>query len=131
MERLRVLVADDHEISRALVVTLLNEEFHIVGEVPDGEQLVHAAVRLNPDVIVSDIMMPRLDGFSARGELASRGMYVPFVFMTLMSIDELLQGAEAIGIGYVHKADLPDELSLAIYAVHQRRSFVSRSFRRR
>jgi DNA-binding NarL/FixJ family response regulator len=131
MNRLRVLVADDHDNTRALVVSLLDEEFQLVGDVPDGEMLVHAALRLKPDVIVSDIMMPRLDGFSARGELASKGMHVPFVFITVMKIDELLQGAEPAGIAYVHKSDLPDELSPAIHAVHQSRSYVSRSFRRR
>src|SRR5262245_57552627 len=111
MKKLRVLVADDHEISRALVVTLLNDEFQLVGDVPDGEQLVDAALKLKPDVIVSDIMMPRLDGFSARGELASKGMQVPFVFITVMRIDELLMGTQAVGVAYVHKTDLPDELS--------------------
>ena len=130
MKKLRVLIAEDHEISRALVVTLVSSECHVVGDVADWEQLVEAARRLKPDVIVSDIMMPVMDGFSARGELTSLGLHIPFVFVTVMRIDELLSGAAVAGVGYVHKSDLVGELILAIREVSRNQSYVSRSFRR-
>jgi len=130
MKKLRVLIAEDHEISRALVVTLVGSECHVVGDVPDGEQLVEAARRLKPDVIVSDIMIPIMDGFSARGELTSLNLHIPFVFVTVMRIDELLSGSAVSGVGYVHKSDLVGELILAIREVSRNQSYVSRSFRR-
>jgi DNA-binding NarL/FixJ family response regulator len=55
---LRVLIAEDHEEVRKMIVSLLSTEFQVVGAVSDGHELVDAATLLNPDVIVSDIAMP-------------------------------------------------------------------------
>jgi len=126
MEELRILVADDHDKLRASVVRLLSSDFHVVGAVANGEELVQAAILLYPDVIVSDIDMPLLDGVSARKELLARGIDRPFVFMSLTSemAATRLQGGF---LSYVHKNDLWEELKLAIQATAAGRSYRSKS----
>jgi CheY-like chemotaxis protein len=62
MNRARVLVADDHQILAEGVRGLLEPEFEVVGVVADGRELLTAAERLKPDVIVTDITMPSLNG---------------------------------------------------------------------
>jgi DNA-binding NarL/FixJ family response regulator len=128
MDRLRILLAEDHEGLRRMLVALLDTEFDVVNQVGDGDQLVRAAFLLQPDVIISDIEMPLTDGFSARKELQTVGIDRPFVFITMIDIARLPPHLRDGVVGYVHKADLATELSLAIHAVAQGTSYVSRSF---
>ncbi len=83
MARLRVVVAEDHDEMRALIVRLLSAEFDVVGAVGDGNSLVASAAWLKPDVIVSDIHMPSLSGPQAMQALNSRGYDIPFVFVSM------------------------------------------------
>jgi len=126
---LRVLVAEDNEDFRALVVLLLNAEFHVVGDVRNGQLLVEAAVFLKPDVIVSDILMPIMGGISARTELIGRGLDYPFVFMTLLKVGNAVRGKSEGRLGYVHKIDLASELNAAVRAVYNGEPYLSKSFR--
>jgi DNA-binding NarL/FixJ family response regulator len=128
MDPLRLLVAEDQEQFRSTVVTLLGSEFQVVGEVGDGKQLVQAVTALRPDVIVSDIEMPLMDGLSARKELLSQGIEKPFVFMTMYR-ERLISMTEGIVVGYVHKTDLVNELVRAVRSVALGHSYLSRSFR--
>jgi len=128
MSRLRVLVAEDHRGLRRMLVALLNTEFDVVNDVGDGDQLVRTAFLDKPDVVVSDVEMPLIDGFSARRELMAMGIDRPFVFITMMNIATLPAYLRDGVVGYVHKADLATELSLAISAVAQGKSYVSQSF---
>lgn len=131
VDRLRVIAAGKHKKLRYAVVQLLRREFDVVSEVGDGQQLVEAAIQTHPDVIVSDIRMPLMDGFTALKELRSKHIQVPFVFMTLFDISEfdpsLLQREQP---RYVHKADLEAELNLAVQAAADGQSYLSRSFRK-
>jgi DNA-binding NarL/FixJ family response regulator len=124
---LRVLIAENHEIVRAILVALLSPDFQVIGAVGDGEQLIQAAFFLQPDVIISAISMPLLDGFSAKNELRSRGMEYPFVFVTTMDLPGLVRSMEQGPVGYVHSADLFNELKLAIDTVSLGISYISRS----
>ena len=128
MEKLRVLVAEDHEPIRTFVVALLGDVFQVVAAVSDGEQLVEAALLFPLDVIVTDIAMPHMDGLQARKQLASTGTRIPFVYMTLMDIAKLPSIPPDEAVGYVHKLDLADELALAISAVVGGSPYYSKSF---
>jgi len=128
LEKLRVLVADDHELIRTFVVALLGNVFQVVAAVSDGEQLVEAALLFTPDVIVTDIAMPHMDGLQAREQLASTGTRIPFVYMTLMDMVKLPSILPDEAVGYVHKLDLTDELALAIWAVVGGSPYYSKSF---
>jgi DNA-binding NarL/FixJ family response regulator len=81
-ETLRVLVADDHNAMRQCVVGLLSDNFVVIGAVSDGSELAEAAARLKPDVIVSDVQMPRLSGPDAMNNLRAAGINIPFVFIS-------------------------------------------------
>jgi len=128
VEKLRVLVAEDHEPIRTFVVALLGDVFQVVAAVSDGEQLVEAAGFSSPDVIVTDIAMPHMDGLQARKELASTGIRIPFVYMTLMDMVKLPSILPGEAVGYVHKLDLPYELAPAIWAVVGGSPYYSKSF---
>jgi DNA-binding NarL/FixJ family response regulator len=128
---LRVLIAEDHEDMRAIIVALLSSAFQVVGAVGDGEQLVQGAIFLKPDVIISDINMPRMDGITAKRELRSKGIEYPFVFITLMDLEglSLSSSLEEGPVGYVHKNDIFNELKLAIHTVMLGNTYISRTFR--
>jgi DNA-binding NarL/FixJ family response regulator len=129
MSALRVLVADDHERLRQSIVRLLSSEFEVVGAVADGEELVRAALLLQPDVIVSDIAMPSMDGFAAQNRLLAAGFQKPFVFITMMNEQGIGSDGKEPPVGFVHKSDLPEELVFAIQAVAEGESYLSRFFR--
>ena len=65
MANARILVADDHAETRALIASLLKSEFDVVATVADGQAAVEATAALQPDVVVLDIAMPVLNGFEA------------------------------------------------------------------
>jgi len=85
--RLTVLVADDHTRMRNCIVEILDRKFCVIGAVADGEELVSAATQLLPDVIVSDVWMPKLNGPDAKQVLLESGVGIPFVFITSDSRD--------------------------------------------
>jgi DNA-binding NarL/FixJ family response regulator len=129
MDRLRVVVAEDHDQLRGGIVTLLSSEFQVVDNVPDGQRLIEAVLRWKPDVIITDIEMPVMDGFSARTSLLSKGIDAPFVFITLTNTVELPSDIEQGTVGFVHKIDLMEELAMAVQSVAHGESYLSQEFR--
>jgi DNA-binding NarL/FixJ family response regulator len=126
---LRVLVAEDHEDLRALLVALLCSDFQVVGAVDDGEQLVEAAIFLKPDIIISDVGMPWIDSFSAKNELRSRGIHAAFVFIATIDFDGLFSNSmEEEPVGWVHRYDLFNELKAAVHTVASGNGYISQSF---
>jgi CheY-like chemotaxis protein len=130
MDKLRVLIAEAHEELRATVVELLKTEFTVVDAVGDGQQLIETASLLEPNVIVSDIDMPLMDGFSVMRILRAKGIQAPFVFITSMAVEGLSSAVEDHPVGFVQKADVANELKSALHAVTVGVSYLSRSFRR-
>jgi DNA-binding NarL/FixJ family response regulator len=128
MNKLRVLVAEDNEQLRRQLIRLLDFEFEVVGNVPNGQELVKAAVVLDPDVVVSDVLMPELTGPEAMAVLHAHGHQVPFVLISASShaADEHISNG---AIGFVHKIDIGSELSTAIRLAAMGRTYVSSSVR--
>ena len=83
MSRPRILVADDHRIVAEGLRSLLEPAFELVEIVEDGRQLVDAAKRLAPDVIVADITMPQLNGLDAVEELRQAGCQAKIIYLTM------------------------------------------------
>src|SRR5215475_11389319 len=69
----RVLLADDNPDMRDKVLRLLESDFEIVGAVTDGQQAIHSALRLNPDILVTDISMPLANGIQVASHLRHSG----------------------------------------------------------
>jgi DNA-binding NarL/FixJ family response regulator len=112
---MRILLADDHRILLELVRGLLEPTFDVVGCVEDGESLVEAAGELLPDVIVSDISMPKLDGLEAAYRLRESGSSSKIVFLTAHADPDFVQAALKTGaLAYVTKLRIGTDLLVAI-----------------
>src|SRR5436309_14855439 len=83
MSKPRILIADDHPILAEGLRGLLEPEFEVVGVVGDGRQLVAAAKKSRPDVIVADISMPSLNGIEAAAQVRDAGLAAKVVFLTM------------------------------------------------
>ena len=126
--RPRVLLADDHRALLEAEVALLSPYFDVVGTAPDGAELVSAARRLLPDVIVTDISMPILNGVDAVYKIRGSGCTAIFVFLTMHSEGEFVEACmEAGALGYVLKSSMKRHLVPAIQAVLAGQSYVSHS----
>jgi DNA-binding NarL/FixJ family response regulator len=126
MTRLKVLLADDHRIVAEGLKRLLEPEFEMVGVVEDGRALLAAAKALNPDVIVSDISMPELNGVEALEELKKINPAVRVVFLTMHhNVAYARQALDAGALGYVIKQSAADELILPVRAAGAGKNFIS------
>ncbi len=107
--------------------SLLQSEFDVVGSVEDGDALVHAAEALSPDVIVTDIAMPGIDGIAAALLIRRHDPDARIVFVTVHDESTLIEASfEAGALGYVLKDSAGDDLVTAIRAALSGRQFVSR-----
>ena len=105
-ETLRILIADDHLIVREGLRLILETEpgFELVGEASDGAEAIQLATELQPDVILMDLRMPRLDGLSAIERLRKEQPHIAIVILTTFNEDELMrQGLQAGARGYLLK----------------------------
>jgi DNA-binding NarL/FixJ family response regulator len=112
-----VLLADDHLLVAEALKSLLISEFDLVGVVEDGRELVKAAGRLRPDVIVADVTMPCLNGIDALIQLRQGGDRVPVVFLTMhRDVSFARRALEAGASGFVLKHSAAVELIAALRA---------------
>jgi DNA-binding NarL/FixJ family response regulator len=126
MARATVLLADDHEIVVEGLATLLRGEFSLVGTVASGTELVAAAQRLRPDVIVTDVSMPGMSGLEALSRLKAEGLASKVVFLTMHADAELAAEALRAGAsGFVVKRAAGKELIAAIRTVLLGRKYVT------
>ena len=126
MGRIRVLVADDQPIVLEGLHSLLEPEFEIVGEARDGQALLAAAGRTKPDVIVTDIAMPLLNGIQAAQRIKKTDPNVKVVFLTMHA--DMVYATEALkagGSAFVLKSSGADELLTAMHEVLNGRKFVT------
>ena len=125
MKKARVLIADDHEEMRGYIVVLLSTDYEVVGVVTNGEELVQAAICLHPDIIVSDISMPRMDGFAARIKLIDQGKPFPFVFVSVRGKEIIHMLPKASSVGLVYKSEMARHLFHALDAVLKGQIYLS------
>lgn len=126
MKRISVLLADDHRIVAEGLKRLLEPEFDLLGVVEDGRALLAAAKELKPDVIVTDISMPELNGVEALEELKKNDPGVRVVFLTMHhNVAYARQAMDSGALGYVIKHSAMEELILAVRAAAAGRTFVS------
>ena len=117
----RVLVVDDHAVVREGLRTFLElqDGIAVAGEAADGEQAVMQAEALRPDVVLMDLVMPRLDGVGAMRELRRRLPGTRVIVLTSFAEDERLPPAiQAGAAGYLLKNVAPPELARAVRAAH-------------
>jgi len=106
--------------------SLLRDEFDFLARVGDGQALVEAAMRLDPDVIIVDISMPVLNGFDAVTQLKKMGSRAKIIFLTMYADESLMGQAFRCGAsGYVLKQSAGEELSAAINQVIEGNIYVT------
>ena len=113
-DSLKVVVVEDEGLIRMDVVSTLQEAgYEVIGEGADGEEAIKLATELEPDLIVMDIKMPKLDGISAAEKIAE--LKIPVVLLTAFSQADLVtRAAEAGAMAYVTKPFKPTDLLPAI-----------------
>jgi two-component system, NarL family, response regulator LiaR len=118
---IRVLIADDHAVVRRGLRTFLElqDGIEVVGEAKDGEEAVDATERLSPDVVLMDLVMPRVDGIAAIRRIRRSGSPARVIVLTsFLDDDMLLPAVRAGAAGYLLKDVQPQELAGAIRTVH-------------
>jgi DNA-binding NarL/FixJ family response regulator len=126
MSRPRILIADDHRIILEGLRRLLEPEFEVAGAVEDGSELLKAAARLRPDVIVVDISMPNINGLEAVRQIHQAQGEIKVVFLTMHAdVAYAVSAFEAGASAYVLKNSAPDELVTAIRESLQGRNYVT------
>lgn len=126
MKRTRIILADDHVLLLDAIKNLLEPEFHIVGTFPDGHALLNGAPELNPDVIVLDIGMPKMNGLSAGQRLRQVMPKVKLIYLTMNLDPDLAAEAFRLGAsGYVVKNSAASELVHGIREVLRGRSYIT------
>jgi DNA-binding NarL/FixJ family response regulator len=130
MSGVRVLLAEDGSSMGRQLRALLGEWYEVIGLVQDGASLLNAAQRMLPDVVVTDIAMPHLDGLEAVRQLRIGRPVLGVVFVTVHAEPEMVARATALGpCSYVLKADAGDDLQQAVQAAVRGEYFLSHSLR--
>jgi DNA-binding NarL/FixJ family response regulator len=122
--RLKILLADDNPSLLQEFQRVLGKEFDIVSAVADGRALLEQYDRLRPEVIVTDISMPLMDGFEAVAQLHHHGE-PKVIFLTVHEEQAFVEEAKSLGaMGYVLKRSPPSVLVDAIRSAHEGRFFL-------
>jgi len=129
MKPWRVLLADDHDIVIEGLRRVLNHpDIEIVGAVHDGRSLLRAAKEIQPDIIVTDVTMPLLNGIDATRQIRERDPGVKIIFLTMHpDVSFAAEALAAGGSGYVLKNSAGDELLTAIREAVSGRKYVTKS----
>ena len=119
---IKVLIVDDHQVVRQGLRTFLELQPDIVvlGEAGDGQTAVEMAQQLQPDVVLMDLVMPRLNGIDATRQIKAQGRAVQVIALTSFTEDEqVFPAIQAGASSYLLKDVSPDELVEAIRAAHR------------
>jgi DNA-binding NarL/FixJ family response regulator len=126
LARIRVLLADDHRDFLDVTARLLEPRFEVVKSVGDGQAVIDEAARHEPDLLVLDISMPRVNGIDAARHLRDAGFKGKVIFLTVHGDADYVRAALAAGaFGYVVKSRLASDLLPAVDEVLSGRMFVS------
>ena len=119
---IRILIADDHPVVRQGLSALLvpRNGMEVIGEAVNGYQAVELALKLNPDVIMMDMVMPGLTGAQATTQIMAKNPAAHILILTSFGEDDnLIEAINAGALGCLLKDSQPDDLLHAIRSVHR------------
>ena len=126
MDPLRVLVADDHEIVRKGLRSLLEAQpgWQVVDEALDGRDAVAKAKQYKPDVVVLDLSMPTLNGLEATRQILAHDPRIKVLILTMHDSDPIIKDVLDAGArGYLLKSDASRDLVSAVEAIRRNKTF--------
>ena len=130
--KIKVLIADDHTIVRAGLMALLGTEkdLEIVGQAKNGIEAVRETLRLRPDVVIMDLMMPKKDGVEATAEIVEKAPAVKVVILTTFGTSDGIAHALSAGAkGAILKNADNSQLVAAVHRVAKGGEFISSDIR--
>jgi len=125
---IRVLIAEDHLMVRAGIRALLEKagDIHVMGEASNGQEAIEMTEGLRPDVLIMDIMMPRMNGIQAAEHLRELKLPTHILLLSMYSDEGFVHQALQCGVkGYVLKSSVSDELLWAVRAVAAGKTYLS------
>ena len=126
MSKPTILLADDHPALFETVARIIEPTFEIIGRSDDGQALLKAVAKLHPDVVVTDISMPVLNGIDAAKKLKESDSTCRIVFLTVHDDPDFIEACLATGaLGYVSKPRMALDLVPAIQEALKGHRFVS------
>jgi DNA-binding NarL/FixJ family response regulator len=130
VDKIRVVLADDHQEVIAKVRGVLGDEYEVLETAENGHQAVTAVLALDPDILVTDISMPLLNGLQAARRIQKTNSRVKIIFLTIHEDRDFIAAAFSAGAtGYVTKRRLSTDLVPAIEEALKGHTFVSNSTR--
>jgi DNA-binding NarL/FixJ family response regulator len=128
VNKIRIVLADDHREMVAIVRSTLGEEFEIVAAVEDGRRALDAVLALDPDVLITDISMPEMDGLQLAGQMKRSHCRTKIIFLTMHQDSYFVDAAMSLGAsGYVTKTLMSSDLVFAIEDALRGNVFISGS----
>ncbi|HEX6036033.1 MAG TPA: response regulator transcription factor [Anaerolineales bacterium] len=125
---IRVLIAEDHLMVRAGIRALLEKagDIHVMGEASNGQEAIELTETLRPDVLIMDIMMPRMNGIQAAENIREKKLPTNILLLSMYSDEGFVHQALQSGVkGYVLKSSVSDELLWAVRAVAGGKTYLS------
>jgi DNA-binding NarL/FixJ family response regulator len=125
---IRVVIAEDHLMVRAGIRALLEKEgdIYVLGEASNGQEAIEMTQELKPDVLIMDIMMPRMNGIQAAENIRDLKLPVRILLLSMYADDGFVHQALQCGVkGYVLKTSVSDELLWAVRAVANGQTYLS------
>ena len=125
---IRVLIAEDHLMVRAGIRALLEKagDIRVLGEASNGQEAIEMTETLKPDVLIMDIMMPRMNGIQAAENIRELKLPTHILLLSMYSDEGFVHQALQYGVkGYVLKSSVSDELLWAVRAVASGKTYLS------
>ncbi len=114
---IKIVIADDHPVVRKGLSLLLSsqDEFEVIGEASNGKEAIAKALELSPEIMLMDLVMPKIDGISATKEILRLKPEIKILILTSFSdANHAIPALEAGALGYLLKENDPEEVIQAI-----------------